>query len=278
MFAIVLYEDKALIYKDIITSTSNNHIKRLSNLLKKGKLRKTEGQYVIEGRKMFLEFLSDDRDSIVTVYATREFIDQLDDINKGLLDATQCLVLDDKVFQSVAETVTPQGVIAIVKSKSYELEDFVKKESLKILMLDDLRDPGNLGTIVRTSEAAGIDLIILSDESVDITSPKVVRSTMGAMNRVPYIYTPSLVDTINQIRENRSDFKVFATALDSSISYKDADYGKCFAIVIGNEANGVSKEVLENTDKNIIIPMYGNVESLNAAIAAAVVMFEAIER
>ncbi|MDD6102409.1 MAG: RNA methyltransferase [Clostridiales bacterium] len=267
-----------MICKDIITSTANGNIKRLSNLLKKTKLRHEEGVYVIEGKKMFLEFLDNEPEMIETVYATKEFIEKLDEDRLNALKTTTCLEVDGKVFSQVAETVTPQGVMAVVRSREYSLDDFIRREKLRILMLDDLRDPGNLGTIIRTSEAAGIDLVMLSRESVDITGPKVVRSTMGAINRVPYIYADSLSEAIDKIRAARPDFKVFATALDSSVSYKKAEYGNCFAIVIGNEANGVSDEVLKKADTNIIIPMYGNVESLNASVAAAIVMFEAIER
>lgn len=267
-----------MISKDKITSTSNNNIKRLVNLLKKAKERRAEGLYVLEGKKMLFELLENDLSALETVFITEEFYEACDEAIKNLLNKTQCYITDNKVFEAMAETVTPQGAMAIVKSKCYRLDDFLKKDELKILMLDNLQDPGNLGTIVRTSEAAGIDLLLFSKETVDITNPKVVRSTMGALNRVPYIYVQSLVETIDYIRSVKPEFKVYATALDSSISYKEADFGKNFAIVIGNEANGVTREVQEAADQNIIIPMMGNVESLNAAIAAAIVMFEAINR
>lgn len=267
-----------MISRDRITSTSNSQVKRLVNLLKKAKERRTEGVYVIEGRKMLLELLENDLDRLDTVFVTDEFINSCSQEITSLLNKTKCYIAESKVFDSIAETVTPQGAMAIVSSRQYSLEDYISGPEFKALILDGLQDPGNLGTIIRTGEAAGIDLLILSKDSVDMTNPKVVRSTMGAMNRVPYIYVESLTDTIKLIKEKRAGFKVFATALDSSISYKEAKFGKDFAIVIGNEANGVTKEVQNMADQNIIIPMYGNVESLNAAVAAAIVMFEAIER
>ena len=165
-------------------------------------------------------------------------------------------------------------MLAIVKTPGYALTDILKENTAKLLVLDNLRDPGNLGTIIRTAEAAGMSGILLSEGCVDITNPKVVRSTMGAIFRVPFVRCEVLADELLRLKESYYGFTVYATALNGSVVFTENKYyGRC-AIVIGNESNGVSPEVLAASDKKIRIPMAGKVESLNAAVAAAIVMYE----
>ena len=261
--------------REIITSNSNNKIKHLVNLLKKGKLRKEESVFVCEGRKMFLEVLCQCPERIVEAYFTEEAYGEIEKDYEGELSAVRCELVDEKVFKQMAETVTPQGVIAIVRMPEYTLDDLKDEKGRRILILDDLRDPGNLGTIIRTAEAAGMTGILLSAESVDVTNPKVVRSTMGAMLRMPIFYASSIVETLEKLRNENVGFKVFSAALDGAVSYTEADYGINYGLVIGNEANGVSREVIDASDGCILIPMEGKVESLNAAVAAALIMYQA---
>lgn len=261
--------------REIITSSSNNKIKHLAGLLKKGKLRKEEGVFVCEGRKMFLEVLCQFPERIKEAYFTPELFEELQVEYAEMLSHVNCELVDTKVFNQMAETVTPQGVIAVVEMPEYVLEDLKDEQGVRLLILDDLRDPGNLGTIIRTAEAAGMTGIVLSSESVDVTNPKVVRSTMGAMLRMPIFYTSSIVRTLDTIKAETEGFKVFATALDGATDYAKTDYGTNYGLVIGNEANGVSRQVIEASDACVIIPMKGKVESLNAAVAAALVMFQA---
>lgn len=258
----------------MITSLSNNQVKRVIELLKKSRNRREEGVMVIEGRKMFLEVLSQFPELIEMTFVTEAFLDELAERDGISAESFRYELVSDSVFQKMSETVTPQGVIAIVKTPKHTLDDLLKGDNIKLLILDDLRDPGNMGTIIRTTEAAGFSGILMSKETVDITNPKVVRSTMGAVLRVPCVYVDSLTESIDKIKQTVADFKVYASALDASKPFDQIDYGKHFGIVVGNEANGVSAEVLNKSDMNIHIPMAGKVESLNAAVAAALLMYE----
>ena len=139
------------------------------------------------------------------------------------------------------------------------------------MILDDLRDPGNLGTIIMTCEAAGIIGIILSKESVDIYNPKVVRSTMGAILREPFYESEDLKEDIKKIKQE--NFKLYAAHLGGKKLYNEVKKDGAYGFIIGNEVNGISDEVAALADELVIIPMYGNVESLNAAIAASILMF-----
>lgn len=224
---------------------------------------------------MFLEVLCQFPDRIKEAYFTPEVYEELQAGYGGQLSGINCELVDARVFNQMAETVTPQGVIAVVKMPEYTLDDLRDEKGMRLLILDDLRDPGNLGTIIRTAEAAGMTGILLSAESVDVTNPKVVRSTMGAILRMPIIYSSSIIQTLDKIRSESSGFLAFATALDGAVDYTEADYGTDYGLIIGNEANGVSREVIAASDGCVLIPMEGKVESLNAAVAAALVMYQA---
>ena len=167
----------------MITSTSNVQMKEIAALLKKSKERKEKQAFVIEGRKMFEEICAD-KSRLVKAYFSESYAKE--NYPDGMLPDIPCEVVADKVFDAVAETVTPQGVLAIVKMPVYSLEEMIAAAGTLVL-LEDLRDPGNLGTIIRTPEAAGVSGIILSKESVDVYNPKVIRSTMGAVYRVPFL-------------------------------------------------------------------------------------------
>ena len=171
----------------------------------------------------------------------------------------------------MAETVTPQGVIAIVRMPRYSIEDMIAGETTKLLLLESLRDPGNLGTIMRTSEAAGMNGIILSSDSVDVFNPKVVRSTMGAILRVPFCYVEDFPKAMENLKER--GVTLYAAHLQGSVPYTEASYGSRAGILIGNEANGLSDGVTALSDVRIRIPMDGQAESLNAAVAAAILMY-----
>ena len=181
--------------------------------------------------------------------------------------------MPDDLFDLAADTVTPQGILGMVNMPSYSQEEILNSPAGLYLLLDDLRDPGNLGTMIRTSEAAGVAGVIMSKETVDLFNPKVVRATMGAIFRVPFLYVESLPETILQMKQK--EISVYGTILEESRVYDDPDYTKPSAVVVGNEANGISREVQESLSGRIHIPMEGSVESLNAAVAAAVVLYEA---
>ncbi len=181
--------------------------------------------------------------------------------------------VSDQVFRQLSGTVTTQGILGIVKQPSYSITDILDDKKHIWLLLDDIRDPGNLGTIMRTAEGAGMSAVIMGKGTADLFNPKTVRSTMGAIFRMPFVYVDDITEIIKQIKDN--GYSVYGTAMKGSITYDMADYTKGAGIVIGNEANGIQDSVLECITGSINIPMDGKLESLNAAVAAAVVMYEA---
>lgn len=260
----------------MISSESNVQIKELARLQKNARYRRKERRFVAEGMKLTREAAAHGR--LEKVYISEALYGQK---WKGMpeqeiareFDGVFVEIVSDAVFGRVSETVTPQGILAMVRMPGYTLEDILSSEKKLFLLLEDLRDPGNLGTILRTSEGAGISGVILSRGSVDLFNPKVVRATMGSVFRVPFVYVEDFIGAIEEMK--RRGIAVYGTRMEGSICYDWADYRKASGIVIGNEANGISREVAEKLTGSIRIPMEGNLESLNAAVAAAVVMYEA---
>lgn len=254
----------------IITSESNGQIKELIKLQKQARERRKIKKFVAEGIKMVQEAINFNK--LDKLYISESAFEKTTQKLGDMLDRTPYEVVADSVFKQISDTVTPQGVLAVVDMPEYDIKDILSDEKRSWVLLDDLRDPGNLGTIIRTSEGAGMSGVIMSRESVDLFNPKVVRSTMGAIFRVPFCYVDSLTDIIDQIRD--SGYEVYATAMEGSEVYDCVDYTKGAAFIIGNEANGVSDEVFERASKRIRIPMEGKLESLNAAVSAAIIMYE----
>ncbi len=256
----------------MITSTSNVQIKQIIALLKKSKERKEQKAFVVEGRKMFEEICRD-KSRVIKVYFSESYVKE-QYAGKALPEVPYEIVADS-VFDAMAETVTPQGVLAIVKMPEYSLEDMIT-DAGTLVLLENLRDPGNLGTIIRTAEAAGVSGVILSRESVDIYNPKVIRSTMGAVYRVPFLYVDDFLELLQELQ--RKDVRLLAAHLQGKKTFDKADYSGKVGILIGNEANGLSEEASALANEKVLIPMAGSVESLNAAVAAALLMYEAFRK
>lgn len=267
----------------MITSVTNNKIKNAVKLLTSAKLRREKGLFVAEGRKMFVEACKYLKDNISEVFVSEKYSEILnnnitDELNKSVTDNLSKInyeVLSDTVFKKLSDTVTPQGIITIVKCPVYDFHKLIvrsEESELKILVLESIQDPGNLGTMVRTAEAAGVKFILADKNTVDIYNPKVIRSTMGSIYRVPVIYTDNLLRDIELLKDE--DVKIYAAHLKGKNSYKEETYYKRRAFLIGNEGNGLSDDISNSADVLIKIPMKGQVESLNAAIAASLLMFE----
>lgn len=251
----------------MITSTSNPQVKRLLQLQKKSKARNEEGVFVVEGLRMFVEV---PQECVEKVYVSETLYNKKKhDLN---WDKFPLEILSDSVFKHVADTQTPQGVLCIVKQKKYNFATLLDIQNPHFMVLDNLQDPGNLGTIIRTAEGAGVDAVFMSKDCVDIYNPKTIRSTMGSIYRMPTIYIEDTVNLLEIFRDK--GIKSYAAHLDGENSYDKEDYSTGTAILIGNEGNGLRDEVSEKADIWVRIPMEGQVESLNAAIAASVFMFE----
>lgn len=254
----------------IISSESNGQIKEIVKLQKQARERKKTKKFVAEGIKMVKEAISFNKLEKIYVSETA-FEKTVQNLGKTITEIPYVIVADN-IFKQISDTVTPQGVLAIVKMPEYDIRDILADERKSWVILDDLRDPGNLGTIIRTAEGAGMSGVIMSRESVDLFNPKVVRSTMGAIFRVPFCYVDSLTNVIDDIK--KAGYEVYATAMEGSEVYDCVDYTKGAAFIIGNEANGVSDEVFEKASMRVRIPMEGKLESLNAAVSAALIMYE----
>ena len=259
---------------------TNAQIKEIKKLNEKSKARREAGLFVIEGPRMFLET---PLEWVKQVYVTNEFLEQADNgvltdgstniRAKEMIQWMEHTVITAEQMSRISDTQTPQGIMCIVKQPSYTLEDIISddRENGLYMVLEDIQDPGNLGTIFRTAEGAGVKGIILSRGTVDIFNPKTIRSTMGSIYRVPFLYVENLHETINKMKS--MDIKVYAAHLKGEKYHDEEHYGRC-AFLIGNEGNGLKKETADLADTYIKIPMSGKLESLNAAVASAILMYE----
>ena len=253
----------------IITSANNIQIKKIINLKQKSKFRKENALFVVEGIKMFVEIPKED---LVETYVSESFIEN----HKSDLEDISYAIVSDSVFKKISDTVTPQGILAVVKQKKYTVNDILdaRKDKSCIVVLDRLQDPGNLGTILRTGEGAGITGLIMSADCADIYNPKVIRSTMGSIFRVPFATVSDLPQAIDQLKE--AGVTTYAAHLKGNV-YSNEPFAKDCAFLIGNESKGLSDEVSQKADKLIKIPMAGKVESLNAAVATSILMYKHAE-
>lgn len=257
---------------------TNKQIKELAAWNRKSKARREDGVFLAEGTKMFLEAPIE---RIRNVFVSESFFATETDENEKKelclkkLEQTGYETVPEDTFKKISDTMTPQGILCVMKRFEYTIEDLLSKENPTLMVLEDLQDPGNLGTIVRTGEGAGIDGVIMSKGCVDIYNPKTIRSTMGSLYRVPFVYTDDLEKTILQLQDKGVRF--YAAHLKGTGFYDEVDYtgGGGIGFLIGNEGNGLKDATADLADCYIKIPMEGQVESLNAAIAATVLMYEA---
>lgn len=261
----------------MITSASNQHMKQINALLKKGKERREKRGFVVEGPKMVMEAPTE---WLKAVYVS-EFFEKHPE-NQTLLKElgqkcksvqAQFEIVADSVFKNVSDTQTPQGIMAVVAMPEYSMEQLLQGEKTHLLILESIQDPGNLGTMVRTGEGAGITGVIMNKTTVDLFNPKTIRSTMGSIYRVPFYVTEDLTKTMMELKQK--EISLYAAHLKGQHAYDEADYSKACGFLIGNEGNGLSDEIADLADTYIKIPMEGQVESLNAAISATLLMYEA---
>ena len=253
----------------MISSTSNSRIKNIMNLKNSARARRQQDCFLVEGPRMFFEV---PKERLLEIYATEGFEKKYGDRLAGC----RYELISDAVCRHLSDTRTPQGVTALVKKQETPLEEILAgDENPCLFLLENLQDPGNMGTILRTSEGAGVSGIIMNRESVDPYNPKVIRSTMGAIFRMPFVIVDDFEDVLCRLKE--AGVRTFAAHLDGEDFYRQDYRGGC-AFFIGNEGNGLSEELAARADGRIRIPMKGQVESLNAAVAATVLMYETLRQ
>ncbi len=265
----------------MITSSANQQIKRILQLNKKAKTRYEQRVFVVEGMKMCMEA---PRERVEAMYVSESFLKEEDRRKK--VQSYSYEVLADSLFRTLSDTQTPQGILCLVKMPEYCLEDLLgntpgcrnqKQEEGRrnphLLILESIQDPGNLGTMIRTAEGAGATGILMDKTSADIFHPKTIRATMGALYRMPFYIASDLPAAVLTLKEQ--GISMYAAHLAGALSYHQPDYRQPVGFLIGNEGNGLSPEITGLADTLIRIPMEGKVESLNAAVAAALLMYEA---
>lgn len=251
-----------------ITGKDNKVLKTVRSLQRK-KGREETGLYFVEGVRMVQEAMEWAKDSLQYFLVSETYAEKNPSVVQTLETWEKpAYLLRDNLFRELCNTEAPQGLGAVLTAKS--LTETVSLEDSFVLILDGVSEPGNMGTIIRTAEAAGVDRVLLMKGCVDLYNPKVVRSTMGSLFRVPCVSGVSDTD-IRDIKHN--GFTVIATALHDAVSIENAKVDGKRALVIGSEAFGVSKEILDLSDIRVYIPMSGQVESLNAGVAAGISMY-----
>ena len=247
----------------IIISKDNEIIKNIKKLKEK---KYRVDSYIVEGIKMVKEAINENQE--IALIAIREDF-KIDFDTKNIKTVT----ISNKIFNDISDVKTPQGILAVIKKKQ---NNQIETNSDYILALDSLQDPGNMGTIIRTADSANINQIIINKTTVDPYSPKVIRSTMGAIYRTNIIEVEDLKATLKEMK--LKGFQIITTDLKATQSIYDINYNNKTVVVIGNEANGVSQEILQTADKKVIIPMLGKTESLNASIAASIMIYEYVRQ
>ncbi|EMS71507.1 TrmH family RNA methyltransferase [Ruminiclostridium cellobioparum] len=259
-----------------IQSSQNSTIKEIKALHQK-KHRDSHEMYFVEG----IRFVSDAVDN-GQVIIKAVISDRLESLNGGELlisklseVCSDIYNVPDKLFKEISDTQSPQGVLAVLKKRTAGIGEALR-QGKSVVVLDSLQDPGNVGTIIRTADAAGVSAVLMTRGCVDVYSPKVLRSTMGSVFHLPIIEDLDIINTIQLLKS--SGYKVIASHLHGQNNYYDEDLTCKSAIIVGNEANGISEETAALSDKLVRIPMPGKAESLNASVAASIMIYELVRQ
>ena len=254
-----------------ISSVQNSLIKELVQLKEKSRNRKNSGQFLIEGqREIELALKGNYELDTILVYPELFSEEQLNNLTANSLNTIE---LSKEVYQKLAHRETTEGVLAVAKTKSLELSNLnIDTESPLILIAEAPEKPGNIGALLRTADAANIDAVIIANPKTDMYNPNIIRSSVGCVF-TNQIATGSTNEVIDFLKEN--NINIYCAALQASVDYHTQDYTKPTAIVVGTEATGLSDEWLQHSTQNIIIPMQGQIDSMNVSVAAGILIFEA---
>ena len=263
-----------------LTGSQNPIIKEVRALKNKSS-RDEKGLFFIEGARFVAEALKEELEiRYIIVSEAFSSAGGSGELLKKIAESSfNSYVVPDSLFDSISDTRTPQGILAVLDMKRKQLKDAAFEETTHdglIVILDSIKDPGNMGTIIRTADAAGCTAVIVPEGCVDVFNPKVLRSTMGSIFHVPVYYSSSITEAMNIVGD--AGFLLCASHLEGSVSIYETDLSGNVALIIGSEAEGISSETAENADILIRIPMEGRAESLNASVAAGVMIFEVMRQ
>ena len=250
----------------IISSAQNAVIKLIGQLQSKKSARVKEKLFIVEGIRAVKEIPSHYKVKyyVTTPALSKEELPQL--------DSKKHIVVTEELYRSISDTKTPQGVMAIAEIPGTELTDLCLSQEGIYLVLENIQDPGNLGTIIRTAHAFGVKHIFITKGSVDVYSPKVVRAAMGSLFHITVCIGYEIEDYINVLKKDQ--VTIYVTDLEEAQPVFDITFKRPLAIVIGNEGNGISEYVRNAADYKMMIPMPGGSESLNASVAASICIYE----
>ena len=254
-----------------ITSIQNPFIRHLVQLKEKSRERKKSGLFLIEGEREITLALNGGYDIETMLYYPELFSE--DQINTLTNNQKNLIEVSKEVYQKLAYRDTTEGVIAVAKSKSHDIQDLkLKSNNPLILVAEAPEKPGNIGAILRTADAANVDAVIIANPKTDLYNPNIIRSSVGCLF-TNQIATASTSEIIAFLKAN--NINIYSATLEASVSYNTQDYSKSTAIVVGTEATGLSEAWLLNSTQNIIIPMQGEIDSMNVSVAAGILIFEA---
>ena len=267
---------------NVISSKNNEFVKNIKKLKDK-KYRDLNNEFIIEGIKIIEEAINEN--AKIKQIIICDDCEKTSSIPKELMYEIakyECVYVTNQIFETLTDVKNPQGIMAIMEknmiASQLKKEDEIQSTDYTqdiIVALDDIQDPGNLGTILRTVDSIGVNQILVSKGTADSYNPKVVRSTMGAIFRVKIIECENLKEVLQNLKKQK--YNVVVTSLKTKNSIYDVDYNKKI-IVIGNEANGVSEEIQKIADEKVKIPMLGKTESLNASVATGIILYEYVRQ
>lgn len=264
---------------EYISSISNKLIKEIASL-KQRKYRDKLEMFIAEGVRLVEECGDTDWPVEICIYTEKAAAQPRTRAIIERLSATNCrmIIVSEEIYCKISDTDQPQGIMAIVKKRHLTVEHLLVASDKPPLfvVLDGIQDPGNVGTIIRTADAAGCTGIIALKGSADIFAGKTVRATMGSLFHLPVIEGLSQAELLLTLKQN--GIKLLATCLQQSVAYYQADYTGPAAIVLGNEGQGVNPQLINAADSRLIIPLIGQAESLNVAVAAGIILYEAVRQ
>jgi TrmH family RNA methyltransferase len=261
-----------MLFRDPITSAQNQRIKNLAHL-QKARERKAQNVFIVEGEKEFCRAIEYNY-QFTSVFVCFDVIPEhrFKSISSGITKDAEVFPVSKDVFEKIAYREGSGGIIALAKPKSHSLSDLKLPEKPLLLVLEAIEKPGNLGALLRTADAAGIDAVIVCDPQTDIYNPNVVRSSIGCLFSVPLAVCDSK-EAISWMKQQK--ISIYCTYLQAAVPYTEANFKRASAIVMGTEADGITNQWVNAADQNIIIPMRGSADSMNVSTSAAVVVFEA---
>ncbi len=257
-----------------IKSCQNKYIKQIISLKTK-KERDNKKLFIAEGERLVNE-IPNDWNLEYLVFSENYFNSNNIRKIKNKFPSKKALLISEEIFIKISDTVTPQGILAVCAQKSFKEENIIQKKNPFFVLLEKISDPGNLGTLIRTSDAANVDAVFLSKECVDLYNNKTIRATMGSIFHLPIISNSNFDNLVDKLKNN--NISVYGAHLKGTKYPYELNLSSGCAVLIGNEANGLSAEISEKSTALTKIPMPGNAESMNASIAGSILIYEVVRQ